>query len=88
MDILDSPQVVFITYMKRQLTKNRYRYATVFADHFSYLMYVHCMSEMTSEETIYAKKCFKRYYSGFNVKLEHYQCDNGRFADNVFIHHC
>ena len=55
-EMLESPQVGFIAHMKGRLTKKRYRYATVFVDHFSDLKYVHCMSEMTSEETIYAKK--------------------------------
>ena len=46
------------------------------------------MSEITSEETIYAKKLFERYAAGFNVRVEHYHCDNGIFADNSFIQHC
>ena len=87
-DMLESPQVGFIAHMKGRLTKKRYKYATVFVDHYSDLKYVHYMSEITSEETIYAKKCFERYSAGFNVKVEHYHCDNGRFADNAFIQHC
>ena len=74
--------------MKGRLTKKRCRYATIFVDHFSELKYVHCMSEITSEETIYAKKSFERYAAGFNLRVEHYHCDNGRFADNSFIRHC
>ena len=53
-NMLDYPQVGFISHMKGRLTKKRYRYATVFVDHFSDLKYVHCMSKITSEETIYA----------------------------------
>ena len=53
-DMLESSQVGFIAHMKGRLTKKRYRYATVFfLDHFSDLKYVHCMSEITSEETIF-----------------------------------
>ena len=33
-DMLESPQVVFISHTKGRLTKKRYRYATVFVDHF------------------------------------------------------
>ena len=40
-------------------------------DHFSDLKYVHCMSEITSEETIYAKKSFERHAADFNVRVEH-----------------
>ena len=52
MDMLDSPQVGFIAHMKMRLTKKRYRYATLFMDHFSDLKYVHYMSDINSEETI------------------------------------
>jgi len=87
-DQLESPQVGFIAQIKGRLTKKRYKYATVFVDHHSDLKYVHYMSELTSEETVYAKKCFERYAASFNVKIEHYHCDNGRFADNLFVQHC
>ena len=55
-DILESPQVGFITHMKGRIVKKRYRYATVFVDHLSDLKYVHCISEIKLEENIYAKK--------------------------------
>ena len=58
-DMLESSQVGFIAHMKGRITKKRYRYETVFVDHFSGLKYVHCMSKITSEETIYAKKKFR-----------------------------
>ena len=46
------------------------------------------MSEITSDETIYAKKSFERHTAGFNVRVEHYHCNNGRFSDNAFIQNC
>ena len=78
----------FISNMKGRLTKKRYRYETVFVDHFSDLKYVHCMSDITSEENIYAKKSFERDAAGFNVSVEHYHCNNGRFSDTTFIQNC
>ena len=66
-EIMQSPQVRFIAPMKRRLTKKRYRYVAVFVGHFSDLKYVHCMSDITSEETIYAKKCFESHASGFKM---------------------
>ena len=78
----------FISQMKGRITKKRYIYATVFVDHFSDLKYIHCMSEITSEEIMYAKKSFERHTAGFNLRVDHYHCDNGRFAYNTFIHHC
>ena len=70
--MLDFPHVGFIAHMKGQITKKRYRYATVFVDHLLDLKYVHYMSKITLEETIYAKKSFERHTAGFNVRVEHY----------------
>ena len=86
--MLEYPQVGFISHMKGRLTKKRYKYATVFVDHLSDLKYIHCMTKITSEETIYGKKFFERHSAGFNVNVEHYHCDNRRFVDNVFIQNC
>ena len=58
-NMLESPHVGFIAHMRGRLTKKRYRYATVFVDHFSDLNYVQCMSKITSEETIYANKSLR-----------------------------
>ena len=60
----------------------RYRYATLFVDHFLNIKYFHCMSEITSEEIIYAKKSFKRHAADFNVREKRYHCNNGKFGDN------
>ena len=45
-NMIESPQVGLIAHTEVSITKKRYRYATVFVDHFSDLKYVHCMSEM------------------------------------------
>ena len=87
-ETIESPQVVLIAHMKGRITNKRYIYATVFVDNFSDLKYVHCMSEITSEETIYSKKSFERHTSGFNVRVDHYHYNNKRFADNAFILNC
>ena len=87
-DQLESPQVGFIAQMKGPLTTKRCRAATIFVDHFSDLKYVHFMSITTSDDTLYAKKSFERYAKSMGVRIQHYHCDNGRFADNVFIQDC
>ena len=87
-DMLEPPQVGFIDHMKGRLTKERYRYSTLFVDHFSDLKYTHCMSEITSEETINAKKRFEILATGFNLRVEHYHCNHGQFSDNTFLQHC
>ena len=86
--MIEFPQVRFIAHMKGRLTKKKYRYTTVFVDHFSDLNYIYFMYKITSEETKYSMKRFERHTAGFNVRLEHYHCNNGRFADNAFIQHC
>ena len=52
-------QVGFITQLKGNLTKKRYKYATVFVDHYSKLSYVFLQSTITSEKTLRAKRAFE-----------------------------
>ena len=59
-------------------------YSTVFVDHFSNYTYVHMSESNTSVETIQAKYAFEARSSMMGVKVQHYHCDNGRFADNAF----
>ena len=75
----------FIAQLKGRLTKYRYKYATVFVDHFSDLSYVHLQRSITSEETVQAKMAFEAYSRSMGVKVMHYHADNGRFADNLFL---
>jgi len=42
------------------------------------------MTSLTSKETIEAKRSFERFAEQHGVRIEHYHCDNGRFADNDF----
>ena len=70
-DQLESPQVGFYTQLKGIPTKKRYRYATIFVDHFSDLKYVHYMEDSTSKSTVYAKECFERYAAAHGVHVEH-----------------
>ena len=87
-DQMISTQVGFIAQLKGSLTKKRYKAATVFVDHFSRLKYVHLMSKMSSEETVAAKLAFERFAEQHGVRILHYHCDNGRFADNDFKAAC
>jgi hypothetical protein len=64
---------------------SRYKYATVFVDHYSRYTYIHLQSTLTSEETVEAKNAFEAHCRKHNVRVENYHADNGRFADNMFI---
>lgn len=84
-DQMESSTLGFVGQMKGKLTTRRYKYATVFIDHFSRYTYVHLQSQITSEETLAAKKAFEAHCRQHQVRVEHYHADNGRFADNLFI---
>ena len=51
-----SPTPGLIVQMTGKLTTNRYKYATVFVDHFSRFSYACLQKKSTVEETIEAKK--------------------------------
>jgi hypothetical protein len=84
-DQLESSTPGFILQLKGKLTKQRYRAATVFVDHYSGLSYIHMQRSLTSEETLEAKRAFEAFARRHHVTLRHYHADNGRFADNAFI---
>ena len=84
-DQLESTAPGFIAQMKGRLTKQRYQAATIFVDHQSRLGYVHLQRDLTSVETLKAKKAFEAYARHKGVQVKHYHADNGRFADNMFI---
>ena len=54
-DQLESSTEGFYRQMKGKLTKQRYKYATIFVDQFSWYTYIHLQSSLTSSETIEAK---------------------------------
>ncbi|KAL7580972.1 hypothetical protein ACA910_005786 [Epithemia clementina (nom. ined.)] len=87
-DQLESTTVGFIAQLKGSLTLQRYRYATVFVDQFSRYSFIYLQKRITSEETVQAERAFERHAGLFNVLVQHYHCDNGRFADNGFIADC
>ena len=87
-DQLESPTPGFIAQLKGTLTKQCYKYATVFVDQYSRLSYVHLQRTITSDETVQAKIAFERYAQERGVQIRHYHANNGRFADKGFIKNC
>ncbi len=84
MDQMISTQVEFYAQLKGSLTKQRYRGATIFVDHFSGYKYIHLMTHLSSEDTVAAKRAFKQYASELGVVILHYHVDNGQFCDIAF----
>ena len=83
-DQMESPTPGFIAQMKGSLTRGRYRYATVYVDHFSRASFVYLQRTLTSAETLESKRAFERYSNQRGIDIKHYHADNGRFADNLF----
>ena len=83
-----STQVGFYAQLKVSFTKQRYRGATIFVDHFSGYKYIHLMTNLSSEETVAAKCAFEQHASELGVAILHYHADNGRFFDNAFQAAC
>jgi hypothetical protein len=83
-----STQVGFVVQLKGMLTKKRYKAATVFVDHFLHLQCVHLMTTLSSDERVAAKLAFERFAEQHGVTIQHYHCNNGRFADNDFKSAC
>jgi hypothetical protein len=85
-DHLQSTEPGFFSQSKGRLTKTCYKNATIFVDHFSRLQYIYLMTlNLTLSETIDAKHAFERFAAEHGVKIAHYHCDNGRFADTAFV---
>ena len=84
-DQLISPTPGLIAQVKGWLTHDRYKAATIFADHFSGLSFVHVSRGTTADETIEAKQAFEAYAATMGVVIKHYHADNGRFAERAFM---
>ncbi|KAL7565945.1 hypothetical protein ACA910_008403 [Epithemia clementina (nom. ined.)] len=87
-DQLESTTAGFIAQLKGGITKQRYKYATIFVDHHSRVSFVFLQRTLTSADTVAAKKAWERWAAERDVRILHYHADNGRFADNGFIQHC
>ena len=84
-DTLESTTLGFIGQLKGILTTERYKYATVFVDHFSRLSYVHLHRTNHATEVLAGKKAFEQWADSMHVKIANYHADNGRFADNLWL---
>jgi hypothetical protein len=74
---------------KRQLTKTSYKNATIFVVLYSHLQFVYLMiSNLTSSKKLDAKCAFECFATKNSVKIMHYNCNNGCFANSVFVCAC
>ena len=83
---MESSTVGFIGQTKGRLTKQCYRYTTIFVNNYSRYVYVYLQKQLTSKETLQAKHAFEVHCRlHHNVSVKHYHADNGWFADNMFL---
>ena len=83
-----SPTPGLVAQMTGRLTTKRYKYATVFIDHFSDLGYVHFQQSASAEATLEAKVAFERHAQEQGVVIRHYHADNGVFASKDWRASC
>jgi hypothetical protein len=60
----------------------------MFVDHFSRLQNVHLMTTLFSKDTVGVKLAFEQFAEQNGIKIQHYHCDKGRFADYDFKSAC
>ena len=66
-DQMESPVPGLVAQMTGFLTKQHYRYATVFVDQATRLGYVYLQKSATAEETILAKQAFEQFAANRGV---------------------
>jgi hypothetical protein len=52
------------------------------------LRFVHHQVDDSSMETLAAKLAIEKFAAKHGVRISHYHCDNGRFANNAFKESC
>ena len=70
-DQLESITSRFSAQLKGRATKKRYRYVTVFFDHFSSLIYVHLQNQTNVDDTLEIKQVFEAFVIIKGVKVIH-----------------
>ena len=87
-DMLYSPNPGFVAQMTGILTRKRYRYATVYVDHFSGFSYLHLQKTQDVQETLQSKTAFEQIAKQHGVAISSYHADNGIFRANKWVQDC
>ena len=71
------------------LTSKRYKYATVYVDHYSKFGYIHLQkTQSAEEETLEGKELFERKAALHGIQIKHYHTDNGIFTAKAWREAC
>ena len=84
-DTMESRTSGFVAQLKGRLTRRRYKFTTIFKDHYSDFSYIHLHESNNSSSILEAKMVFESFTKKCNVKVKHYYTNNRRFTDNAFI---
>ena len=83
-----SPVPGLIAQMVGFLTKQRYKYATVFVDQASKMGFIYLQITCSAEETIEAKRALEKYSANRGVTVQAYHANNGIFKVKKWIEEC
>ena len=64
--------------------KSRIYGSTIYFDHHFGMSYSHMQSSLDTTETLRAKFAFEKWAGTYQVTIERYHADNGRFAEKSF----
>ena len=70
------------------ITKQRYKYATVYVDQYSGLSFVYLQRTASASETLEGKRAFERYARLRDVRISAYHADNGIFKAQEWVENC
>ena len=87
-DQMVSPVPGLIAQMVGFLTRQCYKYATVFVDQASCMGFVYLQKTCSAEETIEAKRAFEQYAENRGVRVQAYHADNGIFKAKKWVKEC
>ena len=87
-DQLVSPTPGLIAQMTGFITKQWYKYATVYADQYSGLSFVYLQRTAMASETLEGKRAFERYARLRDVTISAYHADNGIFKAHKWVDDC
>ena len=74
--------------MSGRITKERYKYATIYVDTYSGYSYVNLQKTLSASETVEGKIAFEALCEQHGVKVRGYHADNGIFRAKEWINDC
>ena len=83
-----SPVPGLIAQMTGFITKQRYKYATVYIDQYSGFGFVYLQRTASAQETLQSKQAMERYAQARNIIIKAYHADNGIFKAKEWVQAC